>query len=197
VLRLQSEIGLLPVVFPDLDAYLNDPDLPPNTLFQPSWVRRALSGLDTSTEYKERIRENRILSMVFPLIEAQVTKTCSSLAEARKDPRNLKQFFTELRTPFPIPRREQERFKIYLIGWVRLIEFVEGMKRIPLGFQKKAYFDRVLQWHRFHQTVAGIPEQEVRERVDEAIKAGRARRGRPKKKRKKRLRNRGKTLDFS
>jgi hypothetical protein len=80
---------------------------------------------------------------------------------------------------------------------MRLIEFVEGMKRIPVGFQKKAYFDRVLQWHGFHQTVAGISEQETREKVDEAIKAGRARRGRPKRKRKKRLRHPGKPLDFS
>jgi hypothetical protein len=81
---------------------------------------------------------------------------------------------------------------------MRLIEFVEGMKRIPLGFQKKAYFDRVLQWHLFHQTLAGMSEQETRDKVDEAIKAGRARRRkRPKRKRKKRLRHRGKPLDFS
>jgi len=197
VLRLQSEIGLLPVIFPDLDAYLNEPEGPPNALFQPCWVLRALSSLDASTDDREQTRENRILSLVFPLIEAKVTKTYPSLAEARKDPRSLKQLFTELRTPFPIPRREQERFKIYLIGWLRLIEFVEGMKRIPLGFQKKAYFDQVLKWHRFYQAVAGIPEQEARERLEEAIKAGRARRGRAKRKRKKRLRHREKPIDFS
>jgi hypothetical protein len=198
VLRLQSEFGLLPVIFPDLHTYLNEPDQPSNTLFQPSWVLRALSHLDASTEDRERIRENRILSLVLPLIEAQVTKSYSSLAEARKDPAGLKQFFTELKTPFPIPRREQERFKIYLIGWMRLIEFLEGMKRIPLGFQKKTYFDRVLQWHGFHQTLAGISEQETREKVGEAVKAGRVRRGRrPKRKRKKRLRDRRKPLDFS
>lgn len=198
VLRLQSEAGLLSVIFPDLHTYLNEQDQPSTTLFQPSWVRRALSHLDASREDRERIRENRILSLVFPLIEAQVTKSYSSLAEARKDPTGLKQFFTELRTPFPIPRREQERFKIYLIGWMRLIEFVEGIKRIPLGFQKKAYFERVLQWHGFHQALVGISEQETRRKVNEAIKAGRARRGRgTKRKRKKRLKHRGKPLDFS
>ena len=96
-----------------------------------------------------------------------------------------------------MPRREQERFKIYLTGWVRLIELLEGKKQIPVSFRKKAYFNRVLEWYMFHQTIAGRPEEEIRERVAQAVRAGRARRRRPKGKRKKRLKHGGKPLDFS
>jgi poly(A) polymerase len=186
VLRLQREIGLLPVVFPDLDAYLEEQDPNPEALFQPHWVWEALSRLDASTEDKDRIRENRVLSLVLPLIEARVTKTYSSLSEARRDSSGLKQLFRDLDTPFAVPRREQERFKIYLTGWMRLIELVEGTKPVPAGFRKKAYFKRVLEWHRFHQAVAGRSEEEIREKVDRSLRAApRTRRGRPKRKRKK------------
>ena len=86
---------------------------------------------------------------------------------------------------------------MHLIGWVRLMEFVQVMNRIPISYQKKAYFEKVLEWHVFHQGVAGKSEQEVREGLDGAIRAGMSRRERPRRKRKKRLRNRGKAPDFS
>jgi poly(A) polymerase len=197
VLSLQSEIGLLEVIFPELETYLKEPGKDPQALFQPSWVPEALTLLDASKEHSDLVRERRIMSLLFPLIEKQCTQSYSSLAEARKDSHGLKQLFRELKTPFATPRREQERFRIYLTGWVRLLEFIHVLNRIPLSYQKKHYFEKVLDWHGFHQTVAGKSEQEVREVLDQAIRAGRTRRGRPRKKSKKRLRHRGKPLDFS
>ena len=197
VLRLQSEIGLLEAIFPELDAYLKEPEAAAQSLFSAPWVWKALSLLDASSEERDEIRENRILSMVFPLIEARVTKSYPSLREAGRDPMQINQLLRELQTPFAIPRREQERFKIDLIGWTRLIEFVEEVKRIPVGFQKKVYFNRILLWHMFHQRVRGQPEQEIREQVERAVQAGLERRGRPKRKRKKRFKDRGKPIDFS
>jgi hypothetical protein len=80
---------------------------------------------------------------------------------------------------------------------MRLQEFVEVKHLIPASYQKKAYFDRVVQWHLFHQRIAGKPEQETRDTLDAAIRAGRIRKGRQRKRRKKSLRHRGKPLDFS
>ena len=87
---------------------------------------------------------------------------------------------------------------MHLIGWLRLLELIEEKHLIPISFPKKAYFERVVQWHMFYQRIAGRPEQETRERLDAAIHAGRTRKGRPRRRmRKKRLRSQGKPLDFS
>lgn len=197
VLHLQYELGLLAVIFPELDAYLRGPVQHPDPLFQSSWVWKALTLLDASTEGRDRIRELRMLSMVLPLIEQQVTGTYASLAEARKEPNALKGLFQELRTPFAIPRRERETFKICLTGWLRLLEFVQAMNRIPVGLQRKGYFETVCRWHCFHQAVNGKLEQETRKDLEQAIQAGRATPSRPKRKRKRRLRYRRKPLDSS
>ncbi len=197
VLRLQSEIGLLAAIFPELAAYLKEPEAAAQGLFSTPWVWKALSLLDASSEEGDTIRQNRILSMVFPLIEARVIKSYPSLREAARDPMRIGQLFRELRTPFAIPRREQERFKIDLIGWTRLIGFVEEMERVPVGFQKKVYYNRILPWYLFHQRGWERSEPETRERVERAMQAGMERRGRPKKKRKKRFKYRGKPTDFS
>ncbi len=197
VLRLQWEMGLLAAIFPELDTYLKEPGQDPQALFHPSWVWKALTSLDASTENKDLITERRVMSLVVPLIEKRMTKTYSSMTEARKDPSGVKDLFRQVETPFAVPRREQERFKIYLIGWMRLLEFVEVKNLIPASYQKKAYFDRVLQWHFFHQGIAGKPEQETREALDAAIRAGRKHRSQSRKRRNKRLRYRGKPPDFS
>jgi len=127
------------------------------------------------------------MSLVVPLIDDRVTKTYSSMTEARKDPSGIRDLFRLVQTPFAVPRREQERFKSCLIGWMRLLEFVQDKNLIPASFQKKAYFDRVLQWHLFHQRIAGKLEEETREALDTAIRAGRKRDSR-KRKRKRRKR---------
>jgi len=185
VLRLQWELGLLAAIFPELDAYLKQPDHEPQALFQPAWVWKALATLDASTEDQDLIRERRVMSLVIPLILDRVTKTYSSMAEARKDPGGIKDLFRQVETPFAVPRREQERFKIYLIGWMRLLEFVEDKNPIPASFQKKAYFDRVLQWHFYHQGIAGKPEAETREALETAIRAGRKRNSRVRKRKRR------------
>jgi poly(A) polymerase len=197
VVRLQSDLGLLAVIFPDLNAYLGQGASKPQALFEPAWVWKALSCLDGSTDSKDAIKEYRILSLVLPLIEAKVTKLYSSIADARKDPTGLRVFFEELRTPFPIRRREREKFRIDLIAWSRLIEFVEVVRRIPPGFRKKAHFNRVLQWYGFYQGVCGKPQEDIRQRADDAIQVGQTRQGRPRRKRKKRLKYPGKPIDFS
>ncbi len=190
VLRLQWEMGLLEVIFPELAEYLREPVPPSAGLFQPSWVWRALESLDASTnEDGDLLRERRIVSMIFPLVESLVTKTYSSLGEARKDPSGIKDLFRQVQTPFAVPRREQERFKTHLIGWLRLLEYVDEKGLIPVAYQKKVYFESVVQWHLFYQAVAGRPEEETRERLDAAIRVGRSRKGRPRRRRKKRLRS--------
>lgn len=181
VLRLQWELGLLAAIFPELDAYLKQPGQDPQSLFHPSWVWNALAGLDACTEDQDLIRERRVMSLVVPLIEGRVTKTYSSMTEARKDPSGIRDLFRLVETPFAVPRREQERFKSCLIGWMRLLEFVDDKNLIPASFQKKAYFDRVLQWHLFHQRILGKPEEETREALDAAILAGQKRHSRTRK----------------
>ena len=181
VLRLQWELGLLAAIFPELDAYLKQPGQDPQSLFHPSWVWNALAGLDACTEDQDLIRERRVMSLVVPLIEGRVTKTYSSITEARKDPSGIRDLFRLVETPFAVPRREQERFKSCLIGWMRLLEFVDDKNLIPASFQKKAYFDRVLQWHLFHQRILGKPEEETREALDAAILAGQKRHSRTRK----------------
>ncbi|MGW8320872.1 MAG: hypothetical protein ACWGSD_04900, partial [Thermodesulfobacteriota bacterium] len=147
----------------------------------------ALASLDDPTETQDLTRERRVMSLVVPLIQDRVTKMYSSMTEARRDPSGIRDLFRMVQTPFAVPRREQERFKSCLIGWMRLLEFVQDKNLIPASFQKKAYFERVLQWHSFHQRIAGIPEQETREALETAIRAGRKRDGR-KRKRKRRKR---------
>ncbi len=198
VLRMQRELGLLAVIFPELDAYLREPAQDPHALFRPAWVWKALSDLEQrSTEEKDLVMERRLMSLLLPLIEARATKSYSTLEEARMDPGGIKDLFRAVQTPFAVPRREQERFKTYLIGWIRLLEFLRERHLIPAAYQKKAYFEKVLQWHLFHQKISGRPEQEIRQILDEAILAGRAQRRRPKRKRKKRLRTRRKPSDLS
>ena len=125
------------------------------------------------------------MSLIVPLIEGRVTKTYSTMTEARKDPSGIRDLFRLVQPPFAVPRREQERFKSCLIGWMRLLEFVEGKNLIPASFQKKAYFDRVLQWHLFHQRIAGKPEEETRQALDDAIRAGRKRHRRARKRKRR------------
>jgi poly(A) polymerase len=188
VLRLQWELGLLAAIFPELDGYLKQPPgQDPQALFHPSWVWKALASLDDSTETQDLIRERRVMSLVLPLIEDRVTKTYSSMTEARKDSSGIRDIFGLVETPFAVPRREQERFKSCLIGWIRLLEFVQDTNLVPASFQEKAYFDRVLQWHFFYQRVAGKTEEETREALDTAMRAGRKRRSRTRK-RKRRIR---------
>ncbi len=197
VLRMQWELGLLAVIFPELDAYLREPACSPHALFRPAWVWKALASLESAREDKNLVMERRVMSLLLPLIEVRATKLYSSLEEARKDPSGVKDIFREVQTPFAVPRREQERFKTYLIGWLRLLEFIQEKHLVPASYQRKAYFEKVLKWHLFHQRISGRPEHEIRQSLDEAILAGRARRKRPKRRRKKRLRNRGKPLDLS
>jgi len=185
VLRLQWELGLVAAIFPELDGYLKQPGQDPQALFHPSWVWKALAGLDDSTEKQDLIRERRVMSLVVPLIEDRVTKMYSSMTEARKDPSGIRDLFRLVETPFAVPRREQERFKSCLIGWMRLLEFVQDKNLIPASFQKKAYFDRVLQWHFFHQRIAGKAEEETREALDTAIRAGRKRDSRTRKRKRR------------
>ena len=185
VLRLQWELGLLAAIFPELDAYFRQTGQDPEALFHPSWVWKAIASLDTCTEPQDLIRERRVMSLVIPLIQDRITKTYSSMEEARKDPSGIKDLFQRVETPFAVPRREQERFKSCLIGWIRLLEFVKDKNLIPASFQKKAYFDRVLQWHFFHQRIAGKPEEETREALDNAIRAGRKRQGRTRKRKRR------------
>jgi poly(A) polymerase len=134
VLRMQSEMGLLPVIFPEMDAYLRQPDPIPQTLFGPGWVWEALASLDDSADPEDLIRERRVMSMVVPLVEHRAVQTYASMTEARKDPGGIKDLFRQVRTPFAVPRREQERFKNYLIGWLRLLEFVETRHLIPANY---------------------------------------------------------------
>jgi poly(A) polymerase len=197
VLRVHSEMGLLPVIFPELDTYLRQSHHANETLFSPSWVWKALGSLDGATEPDDVVRERRIMSMIVPLVEDRARQIYGSMTEARKDPGGVKDLFRQVQTPFAVPRREQERFKIDLIGWLRLVDYVETKCLVPANYQKKAYFDRVLQWHLFHQHISGKPEQETRDIMDAAIRAGRTRKGRSRRRRKKRLRHRGKPLEFS
>jgi poly(A) polymerase len=185
VLRFQWELGLLAAIFPELDGYLKQPGQEPQALFHSSWVWKALADLDDSTETQDLIRERRVMSLVVPLIDHRIAKTYSSMTEARKDPSGIRDLFRLVHTPFAVPRREQERFKSCLIGWMRLLEFVQDKNLIPVSFQKKAYFERVLQWHFFHQRTAGKPEEETREALDTAIRAGRKRDSRKRKRRKR------------
>jgi poly(A) polymerase len=197
VLRMQWELGLLAVIFPELDTYLRAPPPGLHALFRPTWVWKALSSLESATEDKQLVMERRIMSLLLPLIEARATKSYSTLEEAGKDPNGIKDLFREVQTPFAVPRREQERFKTYLTGWMRLLAFIREKHLVPAAYQRKAYFEKVLQWHLFHQGISGRPEHEIRQILDEAIQAGRAQRRRPKRRRKKRLRNRRKPLDLS
>jgi poly(A) polymerase len=185
VLRLQWELGLVAAIFPELDAYLKHRAQDPQALFHPSWIWKALASLDDSTEPQDLIQERRVMSLVVPLIEDRVTKTYSSMTEARKDPSGIRDLFRLVETPFAVPRREQERFKSCLIGWMRLLEFIEDKNLIPASFQKKAYFDRVLQWHFFHQRITGKSEEETREALDVAIRAGRERHSRTRKRKRR------------
>jgi len=185
VLRLQWELGLLAAIFPELDTYFKQPGQDPQALFHPSWVWNALADLDASTEKQDLIRERRVMSLVVPLIEGRVTKTYSSMTEAKRDQGGIRDLFRLVQTPFAVPRREQERFKSCLIGWMRLLEYVEEKNLIPASFQKKAYFDKVLQWHLFHQRIAGKPEEETRESLDAAIQAGRKKHSRARKRKRR------------
>lgn len=197
VLRLQGEMGLLAVIFPELHDYLTSSPESPGSLFQPSWVWRALAGLDAAEDPKDLIRERRVLSMVLPLVEHWATQRCASLDEAIKDPAAIKEIFQNLQPPFALRRREQERFKTYLSGWVRLLDFVEKKRLVPASYQSKAYFEPVTKWYLFHKKVCGLSEQEAQGALYAAMEAGRKRKGRARKKRKKRLKNRRKPLDFS
>ncbi len=198
VLQLHWEMGILSVIFPELDTYLRGQDPEPTALFRPAWVWTALSGLDASEEERDLIRERRVMSLVLPLVECRVTESYPSLTEARKDPAGLKDLVRQVETPFGFPRREQERLKTHLTGWMRLMECLEVHRLIPASLQKKAYYGKVVSWHMFHQTVAGKTEDEVRESLSHAARAGRTRkRRRPGKRRKKRMRHPRKPLDFS
>jgi poly(A) polymerase len=197
VLNLQSEMGLLAVIFPELDVYLKEFRETPQALFGPSWVWNALARLDASTEEKDLVTERRVMSLLVPLLEHRATRTFPSLPEAIKDPVAIKEILGDVRPPFAVRRREQERFRTYLSSWMRIREFVEERHLIPASYTNKAYFQPAREWYVFYRTICADPEEAVRERLQAAVEAGRMSRGRPRRKRKKRLRYRRKAPDFS
>jgi poly(A) polymerase len=197
VLRLQLDMGLLAVIFPELDSYMKEFHETPEALFSPAWVWNALARLDASTEDKALVRERRVLSLVLPLLEYRATKTFPSLPEAVKDPVALKELLRNVQTPFAVRRREQEKFRTYLTSWMRIREFVEKRHLIPASYTAKVYFEPVREWYLFHQAACGRAEREVRNQFEAAAEAGRKSPGRPRRKRKKRLRYRRKPPDFS
>ncbi len=195
ILRLQHELGLLAAYFPELAAYLDRPMPPEGSLFPPSWIWDALAFLDRPPGDAELAEEFRLLSILLPLLEVELAKrgaeTSPLLAAALSEPSETNLFFRRFSSPFAVPRRKHERLRTTLSAWLRLLEFIQVQGRIPLGFQRKAYFGKVVQWHLFHQSLIGRAPAEVRRNIQQAIEAGRsAPSGRAKSRRRRRRRPR-------
>ncbi len=187
LLKLHKKMGLITAYFQDLDDYLSKSNSAPNTLFHPQWIWKSLTSLDSSSEGIEVIRDLRLLSLLLPLLEDQVLKRYPTLEESLHNPFFVQQLLRKHSAVYGIPRRNLERVKILWIGWNRLLGFIQA-GQIPMRFQKKPYFDKILDWHRFHQMIADCPGEKVEADIQEAIKAGRiASRKKQSRKRKKRV----------
>ncbi len=186
LLKLHKEMGFITAYFQELDDYLSISISAPNTLFQPLWIWNALSYLDSYSKDKDVIRDLRLLSLLFPLLEDQVLKRYPTIQESLHNSFFVQQILRTYSTVFGIPRRNLERVKILWIGWNRLLNFIL-IDKIPIRFQNKPYFDIILQWHRFHQMIEGCPEEDVEVKIQRAIQAGiaasRKKRSRKRKKR--------------
>ena len=188
VLRLHKEVGLLNVYFGALNEYLSLTEVPfPGALFSAQWIWKALAYLDDSTDDSEVIRDLRLLSILFPLLEFHLRNKYPTIAESLQDTVSIQELLKHYSTPFGIPRRNLDRVKMFWIGWHRLIMAMES-NQIPMRLQKKPYFDKIIQWHLFHQKISGYKEEDIQASIQKSLRTGRIaskkrrkRRKRPKK----------------
>jgi len=184
VLRLHKDTGLLAVYFKALNDYLSLVENPfPDALFSSRWIWEALAFLDTSTEDKEVIRDLRLLSILFPLLEYNLRQAYPTIAESLTATPVVQELLKNFSIPFGIPRRNLDSVRMLWTGWQRLLLALES-EQIPTKFQKKPYFDKILRWHAFHQSIAGCQEADTHASLQNAIRRGRA--TSPKRKRRRR-----------
>lgn len=171
VFRLHKETGLMAAYFPDLASYLNKTPSP-QTLFQPCWIWEALSRLDAGIEDPGVVPLLCTMSLLFPLLEADLLKRHPSLAASLGYGPEVHETLRRLGQPVGVRRKDQERYSRIWTSFVRLTTFLDSGKPVPLRMLRRPYFYEVLQFYRFYQAAFGVPEEQIESRVSEILDGG-------------------------
>jgi len=194
VFRLHKETGLMGAYFPELASYLEQAPKP-QSLFRPSWVWEALSRLDASVEDPGLAPLLCTMSLIFPLLEADLLETHSSLSASPGQGPEVHESLRRLAQPLGVRRRDQERLSRTWTSFVRLMAFLESGKPVPLRFVKRPHFQEVLQFFRFYQAALGVPDGEIDQKVSAILSAGRSPGARPPGAPRRRRRRRRRPVD--
>lgn len=172
VFRLHKETGLMAAYFPELASYLNrDPE--PGSIFRPSWIWEALSRLDAGVEDPGAVTLLCAMSLLFPLLEADLRKKhCSLVASLGHGP-EVHETLRWLCQPLGVRRKDQERFSRIWTSFVRLVTFLDSEKPVPLRLVKRPYFQEVLQFYRFYLASSGVPEGQIDSRISQILEGAR------------------------
>ncbi len=183
VLRVQMETGILKGYYPELDSYLRSKPNP-RSLFEPGWIWRSLSQLDTGGKDDSRTQKFRLATLLFPLLEKRLLDAFPNDPEPFRHAKETHLFLIAISVPIGVRRLEREAVKFLWGSWLRLLNGIDA-GRIPERFQKKPYFQEVCEWYGFHRSMRTQTGAKQDDSLQRAKKAGKAAVKRKRKRRKK------------